>query len=82
MIEQFLYCPGGRLLRWPDRGFYEAQQINKVSNTDFVSILKICYPLKDKMVRVIIFIVFITSIHNTYHLYYILCSMYIIHGIS
>ena len=32
MIKQFLYCPGGRLLRWPDRGFYEAQQSNKVSN--------------------------------------------------
>ena len=31
-IKQFLYCPGGRLLWWPDRGFYEAQQSNKVSN--------------------------------------------------
>ena len=30
---KFLYCPGGRLLRWPDRGFYEAQQSNKVSNS-------------------------------------------------
>ena len=35
VIKQFLYCSGGRLLRWPDRGFYEAQQSNKVSNHSF-----------------------------------------------
>ena len=30
VIKQFLYCPGGRLLRWPDREFYEAQQSIRV----------------------------------------------------
>ena len=34
VIKQFLHCPGGRLFRWPDRGFYEALQSNKVRTVD------------------------------------------------